>query len=101
MMSLAINGITSFSIKPLRVAVIIGLVLALLALIYLFYAVYISLFTNQAVQGWTSVIVSVLFIGGLQMFMLGIIGEYLGKLFIENKKRPNYIIDYKSIDYEK
>lgn len=101
MMSLAINGITSFSIKPLRVAVIIGLVLALLSLIYLFYAVYISLFTNQAVQGWTSVIVSVLFIGGLQMFMLGIIGEYLGKLFIENKKRPNYIIDYKSIDYEK
>ncbi|HSM46403.1 MAG TPA: hypothetical protein VK872_01195, partial [Draconibacterium sp.] len=65
-----------------------------------FYALYIGLFTDKAIAGWTSVIVSVLFIGGLQLLMLGIIGEYLGKLFLENKKRPNYIIDQMKMSNE-
>jgi polyisoprenyl-phosphate glycosyltransferase len=65
------------------------------------YALYIGLFTEKAIEGWTSVIVSVLFIGGLQLLMLGIIGEYLGKLFLENKKRPNYIIDQMKMSDEK
>jgi polyisoprenyl-phosphate glycosyltransferase len=86
MFSLAITGITSFSIKPLRISIFFGLVFSVIAIVYMFYALYIGLFTDKAIAGWTSVIVSVLFIGGLQLLMLGIIGEYLGKLFLENKK---------------
>jgi polyisoprenyl-phosphate glycosyltransferase len=101
MFSLAITGITSFSIKPLRISIIFGLILSVIAIAYMMYALYIGLFTEKAIEGWTSVIVSVLFIGGLQLLMLGIIGEYLGKLFIENKKRPNYIIDQMKMSNEK
>jgi dolichol-phosphate mannosyltransferase len=101
MISFAITGITSFSVKPLRISIIFGLVLSVVAIVYMIYALYIGLFTDKAIEGWTSVIVSVLFIGGLQLLMLGIIGEYLGKLFIENKKRPNYIIDQIEISNEK
>ena len=101
MFSLAISGITSFSIKPLRISIFFGLILSFIAIAYMMYALYIGLFTDKAIEGWTSVIVSVLFIGGLQLLMLGIIGEYLGKLFLENKKRPNYIIDQIEIPNEK
>jgi dolichol-phosphate mannosyltransferase len=101
MFSLALAGITSFSIKPLRISIIFGLILSFLAIVYMIYALYIGLFTEKAIEGWTSVIVSVLFIGGLQLLMLGIIGEYLGKLFLENKKRPNYIIDQMKMADEK
>jgi len=101
MFSLAVAGITSFSIKPLRISIIFGLILSVLAIVYMMYALYIGLFTDKAIEGWTSVIVSVLFIGGLQLLMLGIIGEYLGKLFLENKKRPTYIIDQIKISDEK
>ena len=59
------------------------------------YAIYNAIFTNTTITGWTSLITSVLFIGGIQIIILGIIGEYLGKLFIENKRRPNYIIKEK------
>jgi len=92
MMSFAMAGVTSFSTKPLRISIIIGIILAVLCLAYAVYAIYIGLFTDRDVAGWTSVIVSVLFIGSLQLVILGIIGEYLGKLFMENKRRPNYII---------
>jgi polyisoprenyl-phosphate glycosyltransferase len=100
MLSLAITGITSFSIKPLRISIVIGLLLSVLAIIYMLYAIYIGTFTEKAIPGWTSVIVSVLFIGGLQLLMLGIIGEYIGKIFIENKKRPPYIVDQIEIKNE-
>jgi hypothetical protein len=66
-----------------------------LAFLYGIYAIYIAAFTNQALQGWTSIIASVLFIGGIQLIMIGIIGEYLGKIFIQSKNRPNYIISEK------
>jgi dolichol-phosphate mannosyltransferase len=56
------------------------------------YALYVTLFTERAITGWASVIISVLFVGGINLLMLGIIGEYLGKLFIENKRRPNYLV---------
>lgn len=101
MFSLAITGITSFSIKPLRISIFFGLIFSVIAIVYMFYALYIGLFTDKAIEGWTSVIVSVLFIGGLQLLMLGIIGEYLGKLFLENKKRPNYIINEMQVSNEK
>ena len=92
MFKFATSGVTSFSVKPLRMSVYLGLVIAFFAFLYGLYAVYASLFTNKAITGWTSVIISVLFVGGINLLMLGIIGEYLGKLFIENKQRPNYLV---------
>jgi dolichol-phosphate mannosyltransferase len=92
MVGFASAGITSFSVKPLKISIFIGSIIAFLAFVYGIYAIYIELFTPKAITGWTSVIVSVLFIGGIQLIMIGILGEYLGKLFIENKRRPNYIV---------
>jgi glycosyltransferase involved in cell wall biosynthesis len=92
MVWLAITGITSFSIRPLHLATFLGLFLAFICVLYALYAIYMVLFSHQTVLGWASVIVSVLFIGSIQLIILGIIGEYLGKLFIASKKRPNYII---------
>lgn len=92
MLHFASDGVTSFSVKPLRYSIYLGLFFAFLAFIYLLYAIYIYLFTEQAVAGWTSIVVSIVFFGGLNLIMLGIIGEYLGKLFIENKRRPSYLI---------
>jgi len=98
MMNFAIEGITSFSIKPLRISMIFGYIIAILAFLYGIYAIAIKLFTNQTVSGWTSLLVGFLFIGGIQMIMIGILGEYIGRLFIESKKRPNYIIRDKSYE---
>jgi len=92
----ALNGITSFSIKPLHIATLLGLIISLVSFCYGFYAIIMKLLTNRTIPGWSSVLVSVLFLGGLQLLVLGILGEYVGKLFIESKKRPNYIIKEKN-----
>jgi polyisoprenyl-phosphate glycosyltransferase len=97
MVSFALTGITSFSIKPLRLSILLGAFFAFLAFIYGVYAIIMKLFSNQAIQGWASVLVSVLFIGGIQLIVLGIIGEYIGKLFIESKRRPHYIVKENSM----
>ncbi|PKP04974.1 MAG: glycosyltransferase [Bacteroidetes bacterium HGW-Bacteroidetes-6] len=92
MVRFAAIGITSFSVKPLRISLIAGFIIALTAMGYGFYAIYAALFTTLALPGWGSLIASVLFIGGIQLMVLGVIGEYLGKMFLESKRRPNYII---------
>lgn len=92
MIAFALAGITSFSVKPLHFATLAGFALSGLATVYALYAVYIYFFTDTAVAGWTSVLASVLFIGGFQLIILGIIGEYIGKMFIEVKRRPHYIV---------
>lgn len=92
MFSLALSGITSFSIRPLQLSIFLGLIIASLAGIYGIYVVYIFAFTDQAVTGWASTTASVLFIGGVQLVMLGILGEYVGKGFMEGKRRPTYIV---------
>lgn len=92
MFNFAVNGITSFSIKPLRLAIIMGLFISMLAFIYAVIAIGYAIFTDQTQRGWTSVIISILFIGGVQLIFLGIIGEYLGKMFMEVKNRPHYIV---------
>lgn len=97
MIRLAITGITSFSLKPLHISTMLGYIIATLAFLYGIYAIIIKLFTNNTISGWTSVLTVVLFIGGIQLIMIGILGEYIGKLFIEAKKRPNYIIKEKSL----
>lgn len=97
MISLAIAGITSFSIKPLRLSVSLGLIISGLSFLYGLYALYARFFGNDVVEGWTSVMVAVLFIGGIQLVMIGIIGEYLGKMFLQHKGRQSYIIKEKVI----
>lgn len=95
MVSLAVAGITSFSIKPLRLSVSLGLIISGLSFLYGLYALYARFFNNDVVEGWTSVMVAVLFIGGIQLVMIGIIGEYLGKMFLQHKGRQPYIIKEK------
>ena len=92
MFHFAINGITSSSAKPLYFSIYLGLFFAFLAFVYGCYAIYIAVFTDAAITGWTSLIASVLFIGGIQMILIGIVGIYLGKLFVQSKQRPTYII---------
>lgn len=92
LMQLALNGITSSSILPLRLGTLMGLGISFVAFLYLAYALYIKLVLKDLISGWTSLIISVLFLGGIQLLILGIIGEYLGKIFFEVKKRPSYII---------
>jgi dolichol-phosphate mannosyltransferase len=92
MMNFAINGITSFSIKPLRLSIVIGFVFALMSFIYAIYAIVAAVVLNQTIVGWTSLIFSILLIGGIQLIFLGIIGEYIGKIFIEIKQRPVYLV---------
>jgi dolichol-phosphate mannosyltransferase len=97
MFALAISGITGFSIKPLRISTVIGLSFASLSLLYGIYALYVKLFTDNSIEGWTSVFFMITFLGGIQLIMIGILGEYIGNIFIESKKRPHYIIKEKSI----
>jgi len=92
MMLLALQGITSFSTKPLYIAIYIGFIFSFLSLLYIPYAVY-NYMTGHTVSGWASLIVTVTFLGGLQLIILGIIGLYLGKLFMQSKGRPTYIIN--------
>jgi glycosyltransferase involved in cell wall biosynthesis len=98
MLRFALTGITSSSAKPLYFSIYAGLFFALLAFLYGMYAIYIAAFTNEAITGWTSIIASILFIGGIQLIMIGILGIYLGKLFIQSKNRPLYLITEKELD---
>ena len=81
------NGIISFSFVPLQIATYLGFMVSLVSFIYLGYAVCLKLFTDRVVQGWASVIVAVLFIGGVQLISLGIIGEYICRIYEEVKQR--------------
>lgn len=92
MIRLAADAITSFSIFPLRIATIVGLGMAATSSLYGIYALSTWISNREVVLGWSSVIVSVLFIGGIQLTILGIIGEYIGKIFLETKNRPLYLI---------
>jgi glycosyltransferase involved in cell wall biosynthesis len=92
MIKFAYDGITSFSAFPLHIATALGVVVSLFSFLYAVYAIYARLFTNQTLPGWTSVLVAVLFLGGVQLISLGLIGGYIGKAYDELKQRPSYII---------
>lgn len=92
MFSFGLEGITSFSVKPLKISSFVGTIIAGLSAIYGFYAIYIKLFTDRSIDGWASLLALVAFMGSMQMIMIGILGEYLGRLFIASKSRPQYII---------
>jgi dolichol-phosphate mannosyltransferase len=92
MLHLAVDGITGFSVVPLRIASMLGLGFGLLGLGGLLYALG-SWLAGTAVSGWTSVIAAIFLLGGVQLLVLGVIGEYLGRLYLESKRRPLYVID--------
>ncbi len=92
MLSFAIDGITSFSVKPVRFIFSAGLIFLLIAL-GIFIYIIISLIQGSTVSGWTSLILSLWFIGGCGMISIGIIGEYIGKIYLEVKDRPRYVIE--------
>ena len=92
MMRFALQGITSFSIRPLYFAIILGFVLSFLAFgFYIVYLIY-SIYLGHVISGWASVICTIVFFGGLNLIVLGIVGLYVGKLFMQSKQRPNYLI---------
>lgn len=91
MFRFAADGITSFSAKPLRISFFAGLVVSLIGLLYAIYAV-IEYFGGKNIPGWTSILVSILIIGGIQLISIGIIGEYLARVFNEAKNRPLYLV---------
>jgi len=92
MLAFAIDGITSFSVKPLRMITTLGIVILLVSLCMLVYTL-VSWIVGKAVIGWTSTLASIWMIGGIQLFCLGVIGEYIGKIYNETKHRPRFIID--------
>lgn len=92
MLSFAFDGISSLSIKPIKMIIHLGLIFLVISLFILIYSL-ISYFSGNAVSGWTSLIVSIWAIGGLNLIAIGIIGEYVGKVFLETKHRPRYIIE--------
>lgn len=91
MIRFALQGITSFSTRPLYIAAYLGFVFSLVSLLYIPYIVY-SYYFGHPISGWTSMIATIAFFGGLQLMILGIIGMYLGKLFMQGKQRPHYIV---------
>lgn len=91
MVSFGLNGFTSFSTKPLYFAAYLGLIFSILSVMYIPYIFY-AFYTGTEVRGWASVIVTIVFFGGLNLMILGIIGIYLSKLFSQSKSRPHYII---------
>jgi len=93
MIRFALDGILSFSTFPLQIAFFLGLIVSIFSFSYAAFAIYIKIFTSTAVPGWTSVLASVLFLGGIQLIILGIMGEYLNKIYIELKGRPSYVIN--------
>ncbi|WP_156840024.1 glycosyltransferase family 2 protein [Novosphingobium aquimarinum] len=92
MLRFAIDGILSFSTKPLQLSVALGLIAATLAILGIFYALALRVFTSIWVEGWTALMIAVLFIGGVQLFSLGILGEYVGRIYSEVKRRPLYVV---------
>ena len=92
MLSFAFEGITSFSVKPIKLILDIGIIMFTTSLLFLIY--FIALWClGKTVEGWATIVVSIWMLGGIQLLCLGVIGEYIGKIYIETKKRPKFIID--------
>lgn len=92
MINFALNGITSFSIAPIRAIMYLGFVIVLLSIILTVYTLF-SRFNGQTTAGWSSLMISIWLLGGVQLISLSIIGEYVGKIFTEVKRRPRFEIE--------
>ena len=93
LLDLAISGITSFTTAPLRVASVLGIVISLVSFVYILYLLVRPLFGVSTGEGYSSLMAVILFMGGVQLLSLGIIGEYIGRIFNETKKRPLYLVE--------
>jgi glycosyltransferase involved in cell wall biosynthesis len=100
MLSFALDGITSLSIKPIRIITGIGFTISFLSVIALIYTL-VAKFAGNTVTGWSSLILSIWMLGGIQLLSLGVIGEYIGKIYNETKQRPRFIISDKLINTDK
>jgi dolichol-phosphate mannosyltransferase len=92
MFRFAMDGITSFSNFPLKLATLLGFFVSAIAFIVVLYTLYLRFFTNDTIEGWASIMISVLFLGGIQLICLGIIGEYISRMSANARNRPLYII---------
>ena len=97
MLSFAVDGITSFSIRPIRLIFTAGIIMLVITISVLIYTL-IAYFAGKTIQGWTSLMLSLWFIGSLMLIALGIIGEYIGKIYVEVKSRPRFFIEKTIID---
>jgi glycosyltransferase involved in cell wall biosynthesis len=93
MLALAWQGVTSFSAIPLRAITTLGLMVSVVSLGLGFWALAVRLFTDNAIPGWASIVIPTFFLSGVQLLSLGVIGEYLAKVFVETKRRPLFFIE--------
>ena len=100
MLSFAFDGVTSFSIKPIRLVWGMGILVCVLALFAAGYTLFARFF-GVSVSGWSSLMISIWFLGGVQLISIGVIGEYIGKIYKETKRRPRYIIEKNTYDKKK
>lgn len=94
MLALAVDGITSFSAAPLRFIAMIGIIVFLLSIAMTLWVLWIRLVSDRAVPGWASSVIPIYFLGGLHLLSIGVLGEYVAKLYLEAKRRPRFIIDH-------
>ena len=92
MIAFAMDAITSFSYKPLKLATMVGFIISLFSFLFILYVIYQHFFTNQTVTGWSSTVAIILFTQGIVLMILGLMGEYIGRIYTELQNRPNYII---------
>ncbi len=95
--NLAVEGITTYTTAPLRISTILGLIVSIVAFVYMLYVLVKTMVVGEPVHGFPTLIIVILFLGGVQLISLGIIGEYLGRIFHETKHRPAYLIREKAL----
>jgi glycosyltransferase involved in cell wall biosynthesis len=93
MLALAVDGITSFSVTPLRIISALGFIICALSLAMIAMIIYGHFVMNSTIPGWASSVIPIYFLGGIQMLGIGIVGEYVAKIYLETKRRPRYIIE--------
>ena len=93
MLALAVDGVTSFTAVPLRLISMLGLVVSIGSIAMIVWALWTKLFTSNAVPGWASSVIPIYFLGGVQLLSIGVLGEYVAKIYLETKRRPRYFIE--------
>jgi glycosyltransferase involved in cell wall biosynthesis len=93
MLALALDGITSFTAVPLRLIAMLGLAVSLLSIVMMLWVLWLKLATTRALPGWASSVIPIYFLGGIQLLSMGVLGEYVAKLYVESKRRPRYFVE--------
>ena len=93
MLALAADGVTSFTAFPLRLIAALGLLVSMLSVAMVLWVLWIKLFSGRAVPGWASSVIPIYFLGGIQLLSIGVLGEYVAKLYFEAKRRPRYFVE--------